>query len=604
MRILPRLLCSLGLLVLGATTATASPIRISTRGTAHVGSTAQTVTAGSVAELLTSSGVATVVFSETNFVQSENVDGFQALPNGHFLLSTGAAAIIGGLSVIDGDIADYDPVAHTATLFFSESKFTGGADIDAFHVMPNGHIILSTDANATLGGLTFKDGDLVDYDPQSDTATLFFSESHFAGNENIDAVSVLPNGHIVLSVERDNGASLGGLTFKDGDLVEYDPVHDTATLFLSEAVLGGDEDIDAVDIGCGNGFTETDEDCDGAGESASCNADCSVADCGDGIINVSAGETCDDSGESATCDVNCTAVSCGDGTLNTTAGEQCDAGGESATCDTDCTLAVCGDGTVNHTAGEQCDDTGESATCDTNCTVAACGDGTLNETAGEDCDDGGTANGDCCSSACGFESAGSACPADTDVCTTIDHCDGAGTCQHLAVPEVGCRTTVGPGKSSLRIANSADDSKDALLWKWGSGEATSIADLGAPTDVSGASYKLCVYDDDGLLMSADAPAGGTCGSKPCWKSTKKGFTYIDRDRTPSGIQKLILQGGADGQAKINLKGGGATLDDPVLPVNALPVTVQLKNTDGVCWDATYSTGVRKNLPTELKAKSN
>jgi cysteine-rich repeat protein len=47
----------------------------------------------------------------------------------------------------------------------------------------------------------------------------------------------------------------------------------------------------------------------------------------------------------------------------------------------------------------------------------------------EDCDDGNTLDGDCCSSTCTFEVAGSACAPDTDPCTN-DVCDGAGNCTH------------------------------------------------------------------------------------------------------------------------------------------------------------------------------
>src|SRR6185295_9483140 len=129
--------------------------------------------------------------------------------------------------------------------------------------------------------------------------------------------------------------------------------------------------------------------------------------------------------------------------------------GESATCDDDCTPVSCGDGTTNTTAGEQCDDAGESATCDTNCTPAACGDATLNATAGEDCDDGNTANGDCCSSACIFEALGSPCAGDDDLCTTVDQCDGAGACDHLAQPEVGCRASMESGKALVRFTDNA-----------------------------------------------------------------------------------------------------------------------------------------------------
>ena len=45
---------------------------------------------------------------------------------------------------------------------------------------------------------------------------------------------------------------------------------------------------------------------------------------------------------------------CGNGTVD--AGEACDSAGNSASCDYDCTVAVCGDGVVNPAAGEQCED--------------------------------------------------------------------------------------------------------------------------------------------------------------------------------------------------------------------------------------------------------
>lgn len=44
--------------------------------------------------------------------------------------------------------------------------------------------------------------------------------------------------------------------------------------------------------------------------------------CGNGVVE--AGETCDDAGESATCDVDCTEVVCGDSIINATAGEECE----------------------------------------------------------------------------------------------------------------------------------------------------------------------------------------------------------------------------------------------------------------------------------------
>jgi hypothetical protein len=54
-------------------------------------------------------------------------------------------------------------------------------------------------------------------------------------------------------------------------------------------------------------------------------------------------------------------ATCGDGVVDP--GEECDTAGESATCNIDCTLAKCGDGVLNTTAGEQCDTINDTATC-------------------------------------------------------------------------------------------------------------------------------------------------------------------------------------------------------------------------------------------------
>ncbi|MCH6564135.1 MAG: DUF4215 domain-containing protein, partial [Myxococcales bacterium] len=57
--------------------------------------------------------------------------------------------------------------------------------------------------------------------------------------------------------------------------------------------------------------------------------------------------------------------------------------------------------------------------------VPLCGDGVVDRD--EQCDDGNTEDGDCCSSSCAFESAGSVCD-DGDACTQNDTCDGSGRC--------------------------------------------------------------------------------------------------------------------------------------------------------------------------------
>jgi cysteine-rich repeat protein len=67
-----------------------------------------------------------------------------------------------------------------------------------------------------------------------------------------------------------------------------------------------------------------------------------------------------------------------------------------------------------------------------------CGNGVVE--AGEQCDDGNNANGDCCSSQCQREAAGSPCTSDGDACTT-DACDAGGTCIHTPISPCGTTTS-------------------------------------------------------------------------------------------------------------------------------------------------------------------
>jgi len=172
-------------------------------------------------------------------------------------------------------------------------------------------------------------------------------------------------------------------------------------------------------------------------------------------------------------------------------------------------------------------------------------------------------------------------------------------------PTAGCKQPTVSGASLLDIKRRIPDTKDRLLWKWSKGANTSLADLGNPLTATG--YEFCLYDGAANLIShASAPAGGLCNAaspRPCWKQTGTGFKYVDKDLTPSGVQKLLLKAGLAGKSSIVLKGAGTALDTPALPISALPARAQLVNGDGVCWEAQYGTTLRDQAD-RFKAKSN
>jgi len=189
--------------------------------------------------------------------------------------------------------------------------------------------------------------------------------------------------------------------------------------------------------------------------------------------------------------------------------------------------------------------------------------------------------------------------------TLVLNVDEVRTCD--AAPLFGCRQPTLSQKASVKLRNKSPDDGDTFVWKWLKGAATTKLEFGFPTLVT--DYALCVYDEVGgvptLKMSARVPAGGVCsGGRPCWTSKTTGYLYKNSDLTPHGVQKLVLKSGLAGKAKITLKGKGLNLDMPALPLaQATTVIVQLKNADGECWDAEYSTPALKNEPEQFKDKA-
>jgi len=180
------------------------------------------------------------------------IDAFYMTDSGTIILSSKRGhmsskkeyAMFGGLNFGGEDLIEYDPATDTASIFFDGDLFTEKENIDAVHVLDNGNVIISTTSSATLGGLSFSDGDLVEYDFGTGTTSLYFSESEFSSNEDIDAVHVLDSGNILLSTK--DSAQLGGVSFEDGDVIEYNISTGTVSLYFNEDRFGSNEDIDAL----------------------------------------------------------------------------------------------------------------------------------------------------------------------------------------------------------------------------------------------------------------------------------------------------------------------------------------------------------------------
>lgn len=196
--------------------------------------------------------VATLYFDgDAEFPQEEDIDAVFLRANGNIILSTAGDAQLGSLAFEPEDLVEYNPVTNAATLFFDgDAEFPQEEDIEGVWVFGNGSILLSTVGDATLGGLVnFEPEDLVLYDPVTNVASLYFDgDAEFTlAEEDIDAFSFL-NGRLILSTA--SAASLGGLSFQPDDLVLYDPVTNVASLFMNGDLefAQTNENIDALFI--------------------------------------------------------------------------------------------------------------------------------------------------------------------------------------------------------------------------------------------------------------------------------------------------------------------------------------------------------------------
>ena len=96
------------------------------------------------------------------------------------------------------------------------------------------------------------------------------------------------------------------------------------------------------------------------------------------------------------------------------------------------------------------------------------------------------------------------------------------------------------------------------------------------------------------------PPAGTCRERDCSRLSERGLRYDDPLRT-TGIAQLKVLAGSDGKASARVIGGGATLDLAPLPVE-LPVTAQLRKSDGLCWETSFPSSSVAQGPTSLRGR--
>ena len=191
-------------------------------------------------------------------------------------------------------------------------------------------------------------------------------------------------------------------------------------------------------------------------------------------------------------------------------------------------------------------------------------------------------------------------------CNPCQTCNGVGACADGPVTAPACRRPLQEGASRLLIKNLTPDRKDRVQWKWGKGEATSLADFGLPETRD--DYALCVYElgipaPTTALSLAQFHPTPACGTDPCWRRSAKGLEFRNRFGFVDGLVQMSLRAGTSGRATIGVKGKDFFLPLPDVPTPlAPPILVQLQGDQGQCWEATFSAPSR-NDGEQLRARS-
>ena len=131
----------------------------------------------------------------------------------------------------DEDIVSYNASTGAWLMYFDGSDVGITVDVDAFALMPDGSILISLDAAATISGLgSVDDSDIIRFIPTSlGTNTAGTFQWYFDGSdvglttsaEDIDAFDFAPDGRLLISTV--GSVTVTGASGNDEDLIAFLP---------------------------------------------------------------------------------------------------------------------------------------------------------------------------------------------------------------------------------------------------------------------------------------------------------------------------------------------------------------------------------------------
>ena len=146
-------------------------------------------------------------------------------------VSSNSNGTVGGVSFADEDILSYNTSTGVWSMYFDGSDVGITGDVDAFFLQFDGSLLLSLDADGTVGSLgTVDDSDIIRFVPTSlgtntsGTLSMYFDGSDVGlstSGEDVDAFGFAPDGRLVFSTI--DAFSVIGVSGNDEDLIAFTP---------------------------------------------------------------------------------------------------------------------------------------------------------------------------------------------------------------------------------------------------------------------------------------------------------------------------------------------------------------------------------------------
>jgi Tol biopolymer transport system component len=255
-------------------------VSVSSNGGQANDSSSVSAISGDGSYILFDSGATNLVANDTNiqsdvFVHRQNISIATATPTytptatpsysyNPLYASFGSSGAVGGVSFANEDILRFD--GSTWSLYLDGSDVgLGGVDVEAFSITNSNTILMAFDKTITLNGITFAPTDIAQFNAASlgsNTVGTFSWYFHGANvgfdttSENIDALDVLPDGHLLISTT--GNPSVTGVSGKDEDILAFTPTTLGATTSGSWAMYfhgsnvgladASSEDTDVVEV--------------------------------------------------------------------------------------------------------------------------------------------------------------------------------------------------------------------------------------------------------------------------------------------------------------------------------------------------------------------